>query len=81
MQELVGRLLSKEIGTATNFILKEALRTLAFLILNWVRPQYVAKKPYSGRLLKAVQVFQVHQGLQFWRDASVQGQELVIYQA
>jgi hypothetical protein len=36
VQKLVGCLLSKEIGTATNFILKEALRTLALLVLHWV---------------------------------------------
>ena len=79
MQELVSCRLTKEVGAASYIVLHELGLAGSLLIFDRIRPENVAEKSLSWWLTESLQVLQVVDGLQVWRDAAMQGQELVIH--
>ena len=81
VQELVSRLLAKEIGTSSHIVLQKLLRTLTFFVFYRIWPQDVAEQPYSWWFLEALKVLEVIDGFEFGGDSSVEGKELVVDEA
>ena len=54
---------------------------MALLVFNWIRPENIAEKAYSWGFTEALEVFQVSEGAEFWRNSTVESKELIIDEA
>lgn len=66
-----GRFGAEEEGAPPHLVCFVKAFSVSAVVLDWVRPQEVSEEACSRRLLHSLDVVEVFQRFQVWRDASV----------
>lgn len=80
-EEFGGCFGAEEEGAASHLVCFVKAFSISTVVLDWVRPQQVSEEACSGWLFHSLDVVEVFQRFQVWRDASVYCQELVVDQS
>lgn len=81
LQKFAQSFCSKNKRTASLFVVDIRIWELPLGIIEWIRPQNVAKNSAFGRLFKSVDFVDVFYCLQLRRDSSMKGQKFSIDQS
>jgi hypothetical protein len=72
---------AKEERAASHLVCFVKAFSISAVVLDWVRPQNISEESCSWWLFHSLDVVEVLQRFQVWRDASVYCQELVVDQS